>query len=655
MSDTQDSAAPLSVARAINWNAIQDPKDLEVWNRVTANFWLPEKVPLSNDLPSWGTLTEKERQTVLRVFTGLTLLDTIQSNVGAPAMMEDSLTPHEEAVLGNFVFMEAVHAKSYSSIFSTLATSKQIEEAFRWSEENDLLQNKARIILKNYNGDDPMKRKIVSVLLESFLFYSGFYLPLYMAGRAKLPNTADIIRLIIRDECLVGGTELLTPQGWKDVSDVTTDDTVLQYEADGSMTFVTPEVVSTHDAEETYVLRNMQGHVQQHVSPNHRVVVERGGKMLEFRAGDLREQDLDVRTRFINTGVVSTAGDAELSPVERLLIAIQADGSFDNTTRNAAGKPRRDGSVSGHVPCKFSLTKERKVKRLTELATAAGWNLRNYGVDGRGRAALVLDVPADIKRDKLLSDIRPISSMTAEWCADAIGEVALWDGHTVVDNPDRVTYGSVVEANSTWVQTVATLAGFRTHWSVRKDDRKETFHDIYRVQIHRGISTTSAQSVRVERAPGERVYGVQVPSSYLVTRLNGGVSVTGNSVHGYFMGYKYQKNLALPENASRADELKEYTYAVLQELYDNEVLYAQDLYDELGWTEEVKAYMRYNANKALSNLGYEPLFHADDCQVDPAILSAMAPDGNETHDFFSGSGSSYVMGKAEETTDEDWA
>jgi ribonucleotide reductase beta subunit family protein with ferritin-like domain len=28
--------------------------------------------------------------------------------------------------------------------------------------------------------------------------------------------------------------------------------------------------------------------------------------------------------------------------------------------------------------------------------------------------------------------------------------------------------------------------------------------------------------------------------------------------------------------------------------------------------------------------------------------------GDENHDFFSGSGSSYVMGKAVETEDEDW-
>jgi hypothetical protein len=47
----------LSRISAINWNKIEDDKDLEVWNRLTSNFWLPEKVPLSNDIPAWQTLT----------------------------------------------------------------------------------------------------------------------------------------------------------------------------------------------------------------------------------------------------------------------------------------------------------------------------------------------------------------------------------------------------------------------------------------------------------------------------------------------------------------------------------------------------------------------------------------------------------------------
>ena len=313
------------IVRPINWNAVQDPVDLDVWNRLTANFWLPVKVPLSNDIQSWASLKEHERILTMRVFTGLTLLDTIQGTVGSMSIIPDARTPHEEAVITNIAFMESVHAKSYSSVFSTLCSTDDIEEAFRWSEENEYLQNKARIVLDYYRGDDPLKRKIASTLLESFLFYSGFYLPMHWSSRAKLTNTADLIRLIIRDE----------------------------------------------------------------------------------------------------------------------------------------------------------------------------------------------------------------------------------------------------------------------------------------------------------------------------------------AVHGYYIGYKYQ--LALAEQPQeRQEELKEYTYDLLMELYNNECKYSADLYDEIGLTEDVKKFLQYNGNKALMNLGYDPLFPKETAEVNPAILSALAPDANENHDFFSGSGSSYVIGKHESTTDDDW-
>src|SRR5690606_2844391 len=177
---------------------------VEVWNRLTSNFWLPEKVPLSNDIQSWNTLTEAEQTLTMRVFTGLTLLDTIQGTVGAVSLIPDALTPHEEAVYTNIAFMESVHAKSYSSIFSTLSSTPEIDAAFRWSVENENLQKKAQIVMDYYRGDDPLKRKVASTLLESFLFYSGFYLPMYWSSHAKLTHTADLIRLIIRDEAVHG-------------------------------------------------------------------------------------------------------------------------------------------------------------------------------------------------------------------------------------------------------------------------------------------------------------------------------------------------------------------------------------------------------------------------------------------------------------------
>ena len=315
----------LNHVQAINWNRIEDEKDLEVWNRLVNNFWLPEKVPLSNDIQSWNTLTPDEQLLTMRVFTGLTLLDTIQGTVGAVSLIPDAITPHEEAVYTNIAFMESVHAKSYSSIFSTLASTKEIDEAFRWSVENPNLQKKAQIVMDYYRGDNPLKRKVASTLLESFLFYSGFYLPMHWSSRAKLTNTADLIRLIIRDE----------------------------------------------------------------------------------------------------------------------------------------------------------------------------------------------------------------------------------------------------------------------------------------------------------------------------------------AVHGYYIGYKFQKGLEKVSQAER-DDLKDYTFSLLYELYDNEAEYTQDLYDEVGLTEDVKKFLHYNANKALMNLGYEAMFPSTTTNVNPAILSALSPNADENHDFFSGSGSSYVIGKAEATEDEDW-
>ena len=89
-------------------------------------------------------------------------------------------------------------------------------------------------------------------------------------------------------------------------------------------------------------------------------------------------------------------------------------------------------------------------------------------------------------------------------------------------------------------------------------------------------------------------------------------------------------------------------------LYENEIAYTESLYDTVGWSEDVKKFLHYNANKALNNLGYEALFPREMTDVSPAILSSLSPNADENHDFFSGSGSSYVIGKAVNTEDEDW-
>lgn len=186
---------------AINWNRVEDPIDKQVWERLTANFWLDTKVPISNDLGSWNKMTPAEKQVVKDVFGTLTLLDTYQGNLGVPPLKDLAETLHAKAVFSNIEFIEQVHAKSYSTIFSTLCSTEEIDEIFRKTQEDELLIREINVLrylmLKNLEF-------AASVFLESFLFYSGFFAPLKFAAEGRLTNTADIIRLIMRDEGVHG-------------------------------------------------------------------------------------------------------------------------------------------------------------------------------------------------------------------------------------------------------------------------------------------------------------------------------------------------------------------------------------------------------------------------------------------------------------------
>ncbi len=189
---------------AINWNEIEDMIDKLTWEKLTEQFWLDTRIPLSNDLDDWRLLSDKERDMIGKVFGGLTLLDTLQSQDGVDVIRKDARTQHEEAVLNNIQFMESVHAKSYSSIFSTLNTKAEIESIFAWTNANPCLQWKANHINQIYQNGTPLQKKAASVMLETFLFYSGFFAPLWYLGNNKLANVAEIIKLIIRDESVHG-------------------------------------------------------------------------------------------------------------------------------------------------------------------------------------------------------------------------------------------------------------------------------------------------------------------------------------------------------------------------------------------------------------------------------------------------------------------
>jgi ribonucleoside-diphosphate reductase beta chain len=129
-------------------------------------------------------------------------LDTIQASVGDTMQIPTSITDHEQVIYANFAFMVGVHARSYGTIFSTLCSSEEIEEAHDWVTKCKSLQDRAKELIPYYVGKDPIKSKVAAALMPGFLLYGGFYLPFYLSARGKMSNTSDIIRLILRDKVI---------------------------------------------------------------------------------------------------------------------------------------------------------------------------------------------------------------------------------------------------------------------------------------------------------------------------------------------------------------------------------------------------------------------------------------------------------------------
>lgn len=189
---------------AMNWNFVEDKVDKITYEKLTEQTWFSTRMPVSKDKDDWTKLPDVEKRLVEKVFGGLTLLDTLQSRSGVNSLREDARTDMEIDVLNQIQWMETEHARSYSSIFSTLNNNQEIRDIFEWVELHDTLQTKANIVDDVYKNGTGLQRKIASVFLESFLFYSGFYTPLYYLGRSRLINVAEVIKLIIRDESVHG-------------------------------------------------------------------------------------------------------------------------------------------------------------------------------------------------------------------------------------------------------------------------------------------------------------------------------------------------------------------------------------------------------------------------------------------------------------------
>lgn len=200
------------IYEAVNWNTPENDYVETFWEQNLRQFWIDTEYVPSRDIDSYNALEPALKLTYKKVLAGLTLLDTLQSHTGMPKILDHIDSLQNKSVLSFMCMMETIHAKSYSTIFTTVATTTEINEIFNWVKQNPYLQYKAKKIDYYYSkldSNEVSKRDIymalvASVFLESYLFYSGFFFPLWLAGQGEMVASCDIIKKIIADESIHG-------------------------------------------------------------------------------------------------------------------------------------------------------------------------------------------------------------------------------------------------------------------------------------------------------------------------------------------------------------------------------------------------------------------------------------------------------------------
>lgn len=643
--------------KAVNWNNIADEKDLEVWNRLVNNFWLPERVPVSNDTFTWSTLNEEEQLATMRVFANLTLLDTLQGTVGAVELLKDSQTQHEEAVFANITFMEAFSGET------ELLTPQGWKQISQITNQDKVCQ---------FNPEDNSLTFATPKIVPPH-FSDEVYEIVQANGNGRQVVSGGH-RVYVEERDKQKGSE------WKpivyearELAEMNMKTSYRQFRSAGKGT---GESTSLSDLERMFIAISADGSFKAGSSPRYtgekcgyipcafsfakERKIERFLSLAESIGWEIVERDptKNKRNFLLKVPVEYVQRDRgkNLSSWFNL-----EDFSYQKALEFISEIGLWDGHIlKGGSGVMFTTTNKDDSDFVVAVAALANCRSRTtIRTDDRKESysySYVTYIPYEKNSVNCQSTLINRVEGRMVYCVQVPTTYLLTrNGESPVISGNCVHAKSYSNIFMTLASTPQINDAFRwTEENPQVQRKAKIIKDFYE-----GDDPHKKKIASVMLESFLFYSGFYLPLKWAtMSKLTNTADIIrliirDESIHGYYIGYKCQRAVSqLP--AEKQQEYKDHAFDLVYDLYLNEEQYTEDIYDSLGWTEDVKKFLKYNANKALNNLGYEGLFPAEEVNVSASIIASLSASSDENHDFFSGSGSSYVMGIAEETSDEDW-
>lgn len=324
--------------------------------------------------------------------------------------------------------------------------------------------------------------------------------------------------------CYDDKTEILTEDGFVYFKDLDKNKLVAMYSSDGTISFVKPSEFydCAYNGKMIHFTKNGYNYVDTLVTPNHKMVRKNEKGVIELFEANSKEYKFRAGYSHRNKIIVAGHGVGsllKLSTLEKLKIAFQADGSFPSHKEDYTGE------ISNSFPIRFSLKKERKVNRLTEICTELNIKFTKTKYKN-GYYSFWINSPVEMQKDLNWVDISNISD---SWAKEFIEELSQWDGSNSSKN--TITYSSVVKSCVEKSQVIGILAGYKTQYNEYKDKR-DNRQSIYSITFTKNKAEVSGEDVvKSEINYTGKVYCVSVPTKMLVVRRNNTIIICGNTEH----------------------------------------------------------------------------------------------------------------------------
>jgi len=190
----------------LNLNNVKFKWAPKMYRSLMANFWIPEKVDISNDKELYKQLTPSETKAYDEILSFLIFLDSIQTN--NIANINAFITaPEIKVLLSIHQYQEAIHSQSYQYLVETLIPLDKRNLIYDYWRNDPVLLERNRYIAEIYQDflEDATNKNFARVLIANYLlegiyFYNGFNYFYNLASRNLMIGTSEMIRYINRDE-----------------------------------------------------------------------------------------------------------------------------------------------------------------------------------------------------------------------------------------------------------------------------------------------------------------------------------------------------------------------------------------------------------------------------------------------------------------------